>query len=422
MSEVFLVIAGGTSTWHDYIQANGHIVAERFCTYGTACSTTVTAWRYFVTDNLGSIAVVTDATGAVVERDAYDPWGKRRNINGTDDAACALTATTFHGYTGHDHIDANCLINMNARVYDPTIGRFMSADSVVQSPFDSQSLNRYAYVENGPMSATDPTGHDDDGGDGGVLKQIEGPILVPGYRFPIGSQSGIPVFGANAGYYRSYDNKERSSGNIAAMMKGSILEQNSNKGPSNAAARDQYATLNGISDTFPDYETDPVDTSDGSGSKSAANCDPTQQLSYTISPSDPGTFAIQFHLLLPSEKGGWIVQEIQSTAYGDNGSTQSAHFWEAWHVSEGATTTDQAAIANYDDRFQVLSSNMPGHFDVHAVATYYDGLQLPDSFQYNTPGSNAGTLRSTTVQPGLPISPIPPVIRDWSHPFEGNGP
>jgi RHS repeat-associated protein len=160
MAEVFLVIAGGASTWHDYIQADGHIVAERFCTYGTACSTTVTAWRYFVTDHLGSIAVATDATGAVVERDAYDPWGKRRNVNGTDDTTCSLTATTFHGYTGHDHIDANCLINMNARIYDPTIGRFMSADTIVQSPFDSQALNRYAYVENRPLSLTDPTGND----------------------------------------------------------------------------------------------------------------------------------------------------------------------------------------------------------------------------------------------------------------------
>ncbi len=51
------------------------------------------------------------------------------------------------------------LVNMNARVYDPEIGRFMSPDSIVQDPFDSQSLNRFSYVSNNPLSAADPTGH-----------------------------------------------------------------------------------------------------------------------------------------------------------------------------------------------------------------------------------------------------------------------
>jgi hypothetical protein len=47
---------------------------------------------------------------------------------------------------------------MNGRVYDPTLGRFISADPTVQAPFMSQSLNRYSYVLNSPLSMIDPSG------------------------------------------------------------------------------------------------------------------------------------------------------------------------------------------------------------------------------------------------------------------------
>ena len=147
------LVAGSTATWHDYIQADGHIVAEKF-------SGATTAVRYIVADHLGSTAIITDETGAVVERDAYDAWGKRRNLDGSDDTTCSLTSQTTRGFTGHEHIDSECLINANARVYDPTIARFMSADSMVPNPFNGQAFNRYSYVGNNPLSMIDPTGHD----------------------------------------------------------------------------------------------------------------------------------------------------------------------------------------------------------------------------------------------------------------------
>ncbi len=58
-------VTGSTTTWHDYILADGHIVAEKF-------SGGTNALRYFILDHLGSIAVVTNESGAVVERDFYD--------------------------------------------------------------------------------------------------------------------------------------------------------------------------------------------------------------------------------------------------------------------------------------------------------------------------------------------------------------
>jgi len=49
---------------------------------------------------------------------------------------------------------------MNARVYDPDIGKFLSADPTVQDLYDPQSFNRYSYVENNPLALTDPSGYE----------------------------------------------------------------------------------------------------------------------------------------------------------------------------------------------------------------------------------------------------------------------
>ena len=148
------LVSGSTTTWHDYIAAPGDgLVAEKF-------SGGTTATRYITLDHLGSIAVVTNESGAVVERDAYDAWGKRRNINGSDDTTCSLTSLTTRGFTGHEHIDGDCLINANARIHDPTIARFLSADDEIPDAFNGQAFNRFSYVNNGPLSFIDPTGHE----------------------------------------------------------------------------------------------------------------------------------------------------------------------------------------------------------------------------------------------------------------------
>ena len=73
----------------------------------------VTILRYIHVDAQGSIAALSEGnptTQIVVERYAYDAWGRRRNPNGTDDASDALQTThTDYGYTGHKHLDgAGC--------------------------------------------------------------------------------------------------------------------------------------------------------------------------------------------------------------------------------------------------------------------------------------------------------------------------
>lgn len=121
-----------------------------------------TSWKtqYWHKDHLASNTVVTNEAGAVVERLSYDPFGKRRYSTGETDANGNLTGiNTDRGYTEHEHVDELGLINMNARFYDPALGRFISADTLIPNTSGTQDYNRYAYVLNNPFAYSDPTGH-----------------------------------------------------------------------------------------------------------------------------------------------------------------------------------------------------------------------------------------------------------------------
>ena len=76
---------------------------------------------------------------------SYDPWGKRRYPNGTADPNGLLlnNPDMYHGFTGQEMMDDVALIHLNGRLYDPMVGRFVSADFMIQSPDNLQSYNRY---------------------------------------------------------------------------------------------------------------------------------------------------------------------------------------------------------------------------------------------------------------------------------------
>jgi RHS repeat-associated protein len=48
------------------------------------------------------------------------------------------------------------LVHLNGRVYDPLVGRMMSADPTVPNPLNGQAWNRYSYVGNNPLAFTAP--------------------------------------------------------------------------------------------------------------------------------------------------------------------------------------------------------------------------------------------------------------------------
>ncbi len=118
--------------------------------------------HYLHRDHLDSIVAITNEQGYVVERFFYDAFGKQLTaVNPDGGRAYAVTPDlelTDRGFTGHKQIQSG-LVHMGGRVYDPAIGRFLSADPHIQFAGNLQNYNRYSYVNNNPLSFNDPTGY-----------------------------------------------------------------------------------------------------------------------------------------------------------------------------------------------------------------------------------------------------------------------
>jgi len=114
---------------------------------------------YSYTDYQGSLIALTDESGTVVERYAYDPWGARRNPDNWTESDTRTSWIVNRGYTGHEHLDQFGIINMNGRVYDPLTAMFFSPDPYVQAPDNWLNYNRYGYCLNNPLKYTDPSGY-----------------------------------------------------------------------------------------------------------------------------------------------------------------------------------------------------------------------------------------------------------------------
>ena len=113
---------------------------------------------YLHRDYLGSIVMLTDEDGNIAERRHFDPWGQPIKIE--DGAGNILNKLTLldRGFTGHEHLQTLGLINMNARLYDPALHRFLQPDNYVQDPFNTQNFNRYGYCLNNPLVYVDENG------------------------------------------------------------------------------------------------------------------------------------------------------------------------------------------------------------------------------------------------------------------------
>ena len=138
------VIEGGDTNEYDYIYSPEGLAAISVKIGG------VRTMYYAHVDHLGSLRVVTTAAKAIQSRYLYDAWGTRILITGT--------GITNRGFTGHEHLPEFGFINMNARLYDPVLGRFLAMDPFVQMPDYTQGFNRYSYAMNNPLIYTDPDG------------------------------------------------------------------------------------------------------------------------------------------------------------------------------------------------------------------------------------------------------------------------
>ncbi|MBE7435982.1 MAG: hypothetical protein HS100_18845 [Anaerolineales bacterium] len=144
---------------------------------------------YLLSDHLGSTSIVTDASGQVVSQTNYKAWGDVRHQSGP-----LLTEYTFTGQ--YSYTADFGLMYYNARWYDPALGRFAQADSIVPPGvhphfMGAGGLDRYAYVNNSPMNYTDPSGHicvesdgDSDVGMAGNCNGGSNPKHKPGLQGP----------------------------------------------------------------------------------------------------------------------------------------------------------------------------------------------------------------------------------------------
>jgi len=109
-----------------------------------------TKLRFVHQDHLSGTAVITDTNGEEVGSIKYYPFGETRTSSGT--------LETDKKFTGQ-RLDDTGLYYYGARYYDPAIGRFISADTLVPGPANPQAFNRYSYCLNNPLRYNDPSGH-----------------------------------------------------------------------------------------------------------------------------------------------------------------------------------------------------------------------------------------------------------------------
>jgi RHS repeat-associated protein len=125
---------------------------------------------YFITDHpsawlrasLGSTRLLATTNGSPVSGTSahYLPLRQAQGrLYGDYRGSAPTTPLTERGYTGHHENREIGLTYMNARFYSPTTGRFLTADTIIPSPTNPQSHNRYSYVLGNALRYTDPTGH-----------------------------------------------------------------------------------------------------------------------------------------------------------------------------------------------------------------------------------------------------------------------
>jgi RHS repeat-associated protein len=143
-------------TWRrtrDYVYRGGSLLAEVANPKNAASVVT-----HYHLDHLGSARYATNSAGALVDQRSYLPFGQERGATRPDDNRLK--------FTGHERDDDGTpgktadLDYMHARFYSAAAGRFLSMDPARGVPSRPQSWNRYAYVQNVPLLAVDPTGAD----------------------------------------------------------------------------------------------------------------------------------------------------------------------------------------------------------------------------------------------------------------------
>ncbi len=107
---------------------------------------------YYLYDGQGSVRGLTNSAGTVTDSYSYDAFGNLLTSQGTTVNPYRYDGQYFDSLTG--------LYDLRARYYDPTTGRFTSADTADVTLENPTELNRYLYASSNPINLSDPSGHD----------------------------------------------------------------------------------------------------------------------------------------------------------------------------------------------------------------------------------------------------------------------
>ena len=139
----------GTNHLYYYYDANGSISYN-----GT---------RYAFRKNLqGDVIAILDTNSNVVARYTYDAWGNILSI--TDGDGNAVTSSLHIAnvnpirYRGYYYDTETGWYYLNSRYYDPSVKRFINADSLLDTNTEILGYNLFLYCENNPVALTDPSG------------------------------------------------------------------------------------------------------------------------------------------------------------------------------------------------------------------------------------------------------------------------
>ena len=187
----------GTQTWFDR-DAAGNLVHETrnngkdhlyyyYDARDSIGSISYNGVRYAFRKNLqGDVIAILDTSGNVVARYTYDAWGKVLSV--TDANGNANTSSTFIGnvnpirYRGYYYDTETRWYYLNSRYYDPTVKRFINADSQTDTSLGGVGYNLFVYCGNNPVTYSDMEGTSA----AAALAIAGGSSLVPGFGWVIG--------------------------------------------------------------------------------------------------------------------------------------------------------------------------------------------------------------------------------------------
>jgi RHS repeat-associated protein len=134
------------------LDPNGNLIKRYFAGNRVVAERSNQGVIYPIEDGGRNVRIITDANGTITQTNEYTAFGK------VMPQGSSSYNRTFAAAVTDSEPDLGFVL-MGARTYDPMVGQFLSADSIIPSLARPQSLNRYSYVENDPINYNDPSGH-----------------------------------------------------------------------------------------------------------------------------------------------------------------------------------------------------------------------------------------------------------------------